>query len=502
MMQQTGLPFKYETSTTSGATAFAGLPLYLELAHAVGLRRLVEEHMPPRGDGQGWSDADIVTALVLLNLAGGEHVADLELLRQDEGFCRVLRAAVLAGLRGRERRRKLRLMKHGAGMPVPSASTVFRFLASFHGPEQEVERKPGKAVVVPEHERLRGLWEVSAGLLRVMERHQPAKEVTLDIDATLVETHKAEALPCYKGYKAYQPLNFYVAEWDMVLYSEFRDGNVPCGYRQREALEQALELLPEGVEKVMVRMDTQGYDWDLLRYLAEGRNLRFGVIEFAVGADVTSELKKAVAEVPEEDWHDLPQEPGQMPQQWAEVCYVPNASATKKDGPQYRFLVIREVLAQQPLPGMQLELPFQTMQFEGLGTCKLHAVVTNRDMDGAELIAWHRKRCGKSEEAHAVMKNDLAGGVLPSGRFGANAAWWVIMLLAFNLNALMKRLALGGPWIASRLKAIRRHIICVAARVVEHARQVVVRLSRSHPSTALIHLIRDRIRALAPGPAG
>ena len=91
MMQQTGLPFKYETSTTSGATAFAGLPLYLELAHAVGLRRLVEEHMPPRGDGQGWSDADIVTALVLLNLAGGEHVADLELLRQDEGFCRVLR---------------------------------------------------------------------------------------------------------------------------------------------------------------------------------------------------------------------------------------------------------------------------------------------------------------------------------------------------------------------------------------------------------------------------
>jgi len=36
------------------------------------------------------------------------------------------------------------------------------------------------------------------------------------------------------------------------------------------------------------------------------------------------------------------------------------------------------VLAQQPLPGAQLDLPFPTMQFDTLGTCKLHAVVTNQ----------------------------------------------------------------------------------------------------------------------------
>ena len=40
------------------------------------------------------------------------------------------------------------------------------------------------------------------------------------------------------------------------------------------------------------------------------------------------------------------------------------------------------------------------------------------------------------------MKEDLAGGKLPSGDFGENAAWWGIMLLALNLNAAMKRLAL------------------------------------------------------------
>jgi len=40
------------------------------------------------------------------------------------------------------------------------------------------------------------------------------------------------------------------------------------------------------------------------------------------------------------------------------------------------------------------------------------------DIDGEELINWYHKRCGKSEEAHSIMKEDLAGGNLPSGNFG------------------------------------------------------------------------------------
>lgn len=42
----------------------------------------------------------------------------------------------------------------------------------------------------------------------------------------------------------------------------------------------------------------------------------------------------------------------------------------------------------------------------------------------------------------ASCKEDLAGGKLPSGDFGENAAWWWIMILALNLNAAMKRLVL------------------------------------------------------------
>ena len=49
--------------------------------------------------------------------------------------------------------------------------------------------------------------------------------------------------------------------------------------------------------------------------------------------------------------------------------------------------------------------------------------MTNRSIAADELIWWSRQRCGKGEEVHSVLKSDLAGGRLPSGLFGANAAW-------------------------------------------------------------------------------
>jgi hypothetical protein len=90
----------------------------------------------------------------------------------------------------------------------------------------------------------------------------------------------------------------------------------------------------------------------------------------------------------------------------------------------YRYLVIREAMGSMDLPGIPLrEFPFQTLQMD-LQHYKLFGVVTNMDWDGERLIHWHRERCGKSEEAHSVMKGDFAGGQLPSGDFGENAAWW------------------------------------------------------------------------------
>ena len=116
------------------------------------------------------------------------------------------------------------------------------------------------------------------------------------------------------------------------------------------------------------------------------------------------------------------------------------------------------------------------------------------------MIHWHYERCGKSEEAHALMKTDLAGGTLPSGKFGANAAWWGIMLLSYNLHAAMRLLALPGGLKKKRLKAIRFALIDVPARLVEHSRQLFIQLARGNPALEWLVEMRRLIRGLVPSP--
>ncbi len=324
------------------------------------------------------------------------------------------------------------------------------------------------------------------------------------MDATLAATSKENALYGYKGQKGYQPLNTYWHERGVILHTEFRDGNVPAGYEQLRVLKEALRCLPETVKKVRLRSDTAGYQHDLLRYCDLEDNKRFGLIEFAIGCDVTQEFRRAVAEVGEGDWRPLYREVNGRLQdtgrQWAEVCFVPNAIGHSKKGPAYRYLATREELKQTELPGMEKddsEYLFPVMQMKEL-RYKVLGIVTNMDWRGDVLIPWFSERCGKSEEAHAAMKGDFAGGRFPSGDFGDNAAWWWIMALAYNLNALMKRQVLGGAWVNKRMKAIRFGIINIAARVVEHARKLVVRISGEHPSSGLLGDVRRRILEWAP----
>ena len=74
------------------------------------------------------------------------------------------------------------------------------------------------------------------------------------------------------------------------------------------------------------------------------------------------------------------------------------------------------------------------------------------------------------------------------------------MVLAYNLNALMKRLVLGAAWVNKRMKAIRFGILNIAARVIEHSRRLLVRISGNHPSGSLIIEMRKRIALLAASP--
>jgi hypothetical protein len=506
-MAQGVLGFKYEEEKRdTGMTGLAGLPIYLDLTSVMGLKESIERYLHIKQ--QSWTDSQTLISLILTNLAGGDCVDDLRKLQGDSGFCKLLRRIEQSGIKRRERRELERRWRKEQSRAVPSSSSVFRYLAAFHDAEQEKLRIEGKAFIPAPNEHLRGLVNVNADMVGFMQSHNPQKVATLDQDATLVETAKVEALFCYKKFKAYQPFNTWWAEQGMVLHTEFRDGNVPAGFEQLRVFKEALALLPANVETVRLRSDTAGYQHELLRYCAKGEHERFGRIEFAVGCDVTPEFKKAVMELEASDWQPIYKEfCGQRwktNQEWAEVCFIPAAIGYSKNAPVYRYMAIREVMGSMELPGIespQQSFPFPTLQLNSQ-RYKLFGLVTNMDWAGEKLIHWHRERCGKSEEAHSVMKEDLAGGKLPSDDFGENAAWWWIMILAMNLNSIMKQVALGKSWVPKRMKAIRFSFINIPGRIVERSRELIIRLVKGHPAMDLFLEARSRIMALVPVPSG
>ena len=388
---------------------------------------------------------------------------------------------------------------------------MFRFLEGFADAQEEAKRGQGHAFIPAPNEALSALMAVNADLVRKLQEASAQSVATIDMDATLVETCKQDALMSYKGYRAYQPMNAYWAEQGVVVRSEFRDGNVPAGYEQKRVLEETLAQLPEGVRRVYVRSDTAGYQWDLLHYCGRGENGRFGRIGFAVGCDVSREFRCAVQSVAPDAWRPVVREIDgtRVPtdRQWAQVCYVPEGAARKKDDPDYRFIAVREALAQQPLPGMasQLTLPFQTVDLDGEGgskTYKLFGLVTNLDWPGGKIVRWLNARCGKSEEVHAVQKEDLAGGTLPSGSFGQNAAWWQMMVIALNLGVMMKRRVLKGEWEAKRMKAMRFRIINLPGSFVMHANRTWLKVSADEETFRTLVAARATIAALwRPPPA-
>jgi hypothetical protein len=283
---------------------------------------------------------------------------------------------------------------------------------------------------------------------------------------------------------------------------------------------ECLRYLPASVKNVSLRSDTAGYQEELLLYCAAGKDPRFGVIDFAsaltaygsigplhgpIGIDVTEAFRAAVLATAESEWKPLARmfdgQPQQTDQEYAEVCYVPAWAGHSRKRADYRLLAIREPLRQLAL-GDAANLLFPTQEFGQKGTFKLFGVVTNREDPGDQVIWWLHERCGKSEQVHSVMKSDLAGGQMPSGLFGANAAWWTLMILALNLNTAMKRLVLGRGWATKRMKALRFHLIGLPGRVVNHARQLIIRLGAGAEALAIFISARRTIRAQACGPAG
>jgi hypothetical protein len=76
MMAQGELGFKYEVEHQGeGMTGMRGIGLYLDLACRSGMESSIERHVKAQGE-QGWTDAENVLTLVMLNVVGGDCVGE------------------------------------------------------------------------------------------------------------------------------------------------------------------------------------------------------------------------------------------------------------------------------------------------------------------------------------------------------------------------------------------------------------------------------------------
>jgi hypothetical protein len=229
----------------------------------------------------------------------------------------------------------------------------------------------------------------------------------------------------------------------------------------------AFAALPETVQEYYFRGDSACYEQSLLRWLADPVRAGgpVGPIGFAVSATMSEPLRAAITALPAAAWQTYGKADDDVLRSCADVVFVPEDIHAPKDARPLRYVAVR------------LERRQGTLFADGTAV-KHVAVATNlEDWAAPRLLEWHREKAGTIEHVHHVLKNELGAGVLPCGRFGANAAWFRLAALTHNLLTALTRLALPPELLTARPTRLRFLILQTAGRLVHHARRTRLRLA-------------------------
>jgi Transposase DDE domain group 1 len=445
---------------TDAVTPHAGSALLIELGRRSGVMAAAERHLPAKRSSRGLGQGQLVESFVLLSALGGDCVDDFGHLRRDMGLAALL------------------------GYTLPAPATARQWLDRFHEPALLADRPAQGSFIPAESTGLAGLRTVVTRTVAAYAAAVtlPSNSVTLDVDAHLVESAKATALPTYEGFRGFQPSLVAWAETNLVLTDQFRDGNVPAGVGLKELVDEAYAALPAREWQVAVRSDSAAYQTALLDHWA-GRGWRF-----AVSADMSQQLRAEIAALPPDAWQLWKTERDGMLREWAEVPYVPSRTSERRDSLPYRYLAIRVRSAQGTL-------------FADGAEVRHFAVVTNDwETQGQALLAWHRGKQGTIEQVHRTLKDELGAGVYPSAKFGANAAWLRLQVLTHNLLELLKATALEPELRGARPKRLRFMVFTQFGRLVHHAHLQFMRVV-GRVLEGLLHpgLRRLQLAAWPPG---
>jgi len=410
---QAKTPFAIDNKPMEGLlTSRAGLSAVSRAFRSLGVPAACDAYLQIKQRSSGFTPGQKLESLVMLHLAGGDCMQDIDLLRTDGGVTKML------------------------GYTVPSQRCIADFIEAFHDAgkiEQaraEAQRQELLSFIPEQTTALLGLARVQQSLVHALAARQPTpvSTATVDMDATIIESQKRQAQRTYEGTRGYQPMVAVWAETELILADEFRDGNVPAISAPLQCAQAAFATLPNTIIKFFFRGDSACHESELLAWLrnpdrADGPK---GIIEFCISARMSDALRAKVTAIHETRWTTYETEPDGTARQWTEVAFVPGEKGEKKGIVPLRYV------------GLRLLKPQGTLFNDGSDR-RHFAVLTNRmDINGGDLLKWHREKAGTIEHVHDEVKNGLGGGQLPSGKFGANAAWFRIACIAYNILVALR----------------------------------------------------------------
>jgi hypothetical protein len=395
-------------------TSFAGLPLLTELAHQTGLITDLDA-IPGIWERQGqYSTSDYVMGLAMTLVAGGEGLDDTRILRSDPGLAQL------------------------AFANLPAANSWGDFLRRFTN---------------------RSLHHLGAVVRdQALLNCAGFKTLTLDIDSSVIESHKEAAKMSYQKVPGYNPVLAWLAEPDVFLGGVFRDGNASPQCNLTSLLRYCHRMLPEGID-LRVRTDSAAYRLDFIDYChrrAKG---------FTITADLDAAVMESIENIPEKAWQLVVKNDDTF--LLAETIHVPGGCDNRYKLPAFRLVVKRWLSG-------QLEL------FEPV--IKHYAVLTDfPESWSAKQVLDHHNDRGRAEKAIGELKNGYGLDKLPCGQLFANAAFFQVGLIAYNLVQTFKRFALPEGWKKFCIKNLRFRLLCQAAIIVRHAHRLVIKLSEAFP---------------------
>jgi hypothetical protein len=317
--------------------------------------------------------------------------------------------------------------------------------------------------------------------------------ITLDFDAQLVECHteKEGAGPHRKGGFGFHPLHCFLDETGEHLAALLRPGNAGSNTAADHVavLDAALTQLPEEIRdrereqpvEVLARADSAGATHDFAKALRQRK------IRFSLGYYVDERVGQAAVAIPKRRWRRALDADG-SPRKSAWVAEL-TGQVDLSGWPEGTRLIVRK---ERPHPGAQL-------RFTDTDGHRYQCFITDQDdKDIAELERRHRLHARVEDRIQE--SQELGLGRLPFQALTPNKAWFELALLAGDLLAWLRLLALDGELALAKPKRLRGRLLHVAGRITRSGRRRTLHLPRPWPWASELLAAFARLRALAaPG---